>query len=175
MFEFVSLEEWLKSGNEWFKTTEENYPTILPKRSTKKSAGYDFFSPFDFDLDSDIPVIYSIPHSFIMPTGIKWNPEGLNIDDIDNVVLMLFPRSSLGFKNKFRFFNTVPIIDGDYYNNKENEGHILIGFDISTTTHDFKLKRNDKICQGIITKFYTYKNEDIIIQERIGGIGSTGK
>lgn len=172
MFEFVSLKEWLKSGNVYFKTTEENYPNKLPERSTKNSAGYDFFSPFDFDLDADIPVIYSIPHTFIMPTGIKWNPNGLDSENSENVVLMLYPRSSLGFNNKFMFFNTTPIIDADYYNNSNNEGHIIIGFHVFTTNHDFKLKRNDKICQGIITTYFTYKNEknDII---RTGGIGST--
>lgn len=170
MFEFVSLEEWLKSGSVYFKTTEENYPNKLPQRSTKNSAGYDFFSPFDFDLDIDISSLVGIlPHSFIMPTGIKWNPEKYN----NNIVLMLYPRSSLGFKNRFRFFNTIPIIDADYYNNKDNEGHIIIGFDVYTTSHEFKLKRNDKICQGIITQYYTYDQEEKVDKVRIGGFGST--
>lgn len=171
MFEFVSLEEWLKSSNIYFKTTEENYPNKLPERSTKLSAGYDFYSPFEFNLDIDSPITYPIPHSFIMPTGIKWNPE--EIIDEKNIVLMLYPRSSLGFKNKFSFFNTIPIIDADYYNNKNNEGHIILGFDIFTSTFEFKLKRNDKICQGIITNFYTFKDEKPK-NIRIGGIGSTG-
>lgn len=170
MFEFVSLEEWLKSGNEYFTTTVENYPNKLPERSTIKSAGYDFFSPFEFNLDKSIPLVQTFPHSFIMPTGIKWNPSDLNNE---NLVLMLYPRSSLGFKNKFRFFNTIPVIDADYYNNNNNEGHILIGFDVETTTHEFKLKRNDKICQGIIVQYYNYNNEQNS-NLRTGGFGSTG-
>lgn len=42
------------------------------------------------------------------------------------VVLKIYLRSSMGFKYKFQIDNTVGIIDQDYYNNLDNEGHIFI-------------------------------------------------
>ena len=81
----------------------------LPERKTKKSAGYDICV-----LESaDIP-----PHGqHIFNTGLKVCME-------DDEVLMIYPRSSLGIKKQLTLSNSVGIIDADFYNNPENEGHI---------------------------------------------------
>ena len=42
--------------------------------------------------------------------------------------LGIYIRSSLGFKYNIRMCNQVGIIDADYYNNKDNEGHIFCMF-----------------------------------------------
>lgn len=77
----------------------------LPNRSTKNSAGYDFFSLFDFSLK---------PGEIMkIPTGIKANME-------NNDVLFLVVRSSMGFKYNVRMCNQVGVIDSDYYNNIDN-------------------------------------------------------
>ena len=83
----------------------------LPKRSTAGSAGYDFFLPFELSLSQG--------QSVVIPTGIKCK---LPMDK----VLMLYPRSGLGFKHRLMLSNTIPVIDADYYNNEDNEGHIMI-------------------------------------------------
>ena len=90
---------------------KEIYDNIkLPQRGTFGSAGYDFFIPFEIFLEKD--------EAAVIPTGIR-----CKIDD--NYVLNIYPRSGLGFKNKMSLYNTVGIIDSDYYNSK-NEGHIMI-------------------------------------------------
>lgn len=82
----------------------------LPRRATAGSAGYDFFSPVDFELKPG--------ETLKMPTGIRaWiEPDW---------VLKIYPRSGLGFKYRLQLNNTVGIIDSDYYYS-DNEGHIFI-------------------------------------------------
>lgn len=130
----------------------------LPRRSTKHSAGYDFFSLFNFTLK---------PNEIIkIPTGIKIK---MNNDEM----LMLVVRSSMGFKYNVRMCNQIGIVESDYYNNPNNEGHTWIKIQ-NEGDIDYIVKKGDAICQGIFTKFLTVDNEEKIINERIGGIGSTG-
>jgi len=129
----------------------------LPKRSTKKSAGYDFYSPIDLVLKpNDIAKI---------PTGIKARMN-------DDEVLLVYIRSNMGFKYNVRMCNQTGIIDSDYYNNPSNEGHIFIKIQ-NEGTDDFMIKKDDRICQGIFIKYLTVDNEEKIDNERTGGFGST--
>lgn len=127
----------------------------LPSRATEGSAGYDFYMPFD------IFSVYSGIQRKI-PTGIrcKMNPGW---------VLMLYPRSGLGFKHGFRLRNTTGIIDSDYYN-ADNEGHIIACVIADTP---IKVFSGDRFMQGVFLPFGTANEEDIT-QQRTGGFGSTG-
>ena len=87
-------------------------------------------------------------------------------------VLMLFVRSSQGFKYNVRLCNQVGILDGDYYNNESNEGHIWIKIQ-NQGNKDYFAKSGEAICQGIFTKYLTVDNEEKIKNERKGGFGST--
>ncbi len=131
----------------------------LPKRSTKNSAGYDFFSPIEFTLKSN--------DAKEVPLAMKVN---MNPDEM----LMIFVRSSMGFKYNVRMCNQVGIIEKDFYNNKTNEGHIYIRLH-NHGNKDYVVKIGDKICQGIFVKFLTVDNEGTIENERNGGLGSTGQ
>ena len=51
-------------------------------------------------------------------------PTGIRARIREDYVLMLYPRSSLGFKYRLQLNNTVGVIDADYYN-ATNEGHIF--------------------------------------------------
>ena len=105
LFEKVSLGQFGEgySGAD----CESVYADIgLPRRATVGSAGYDFFAPYDFTLAPG--------ETAKIPTGIRVKME-------DGWVLMLFPRSGLGFKYRVQLDNTVGIIDGDYYDS-DNEG-----------------------------------------------------
>ena len=130
----------------------------LPKRNTKYSAGYDFYMPYDLEIQ---------PNEIVkIPTGIKACME-------QNEFLALYIRSSLGFKYNLRLCNQVGIVDSDYYNNIENEGHIFVKLKNEGKSTD-TLKKNDRYVQGIFQKYYITE-DDIANDERVGGIGSTNK
>ena len=140
-----------------FNDLDVNYnELVLPKRNTKKSAGYDFYMPYDIEIKPD--------DVDKLPTGIKVIMEE---DDF----LGLYIRSSLGFKYNLRLCNQVGIIDADYYNNIDNEGHMFVKLK-NEGESTVILKKNDRYIQGIFQKYYiTY--DDNANSERVGGIGST--
>ena len=157
---------------------------LMPCRSTTKSAGYDFRIPFDIKNISPGETV-------IVPTGFKWNPSGAHTlinkveadyqsgiryvkkeaVHLEHCFLALYPRSSFGFKYGFRLLNTTGIIDADYYDNPDNEGHILVAFTVDTP---IELHKGDKFCQGIIHAFGLTMNEVEPTATRQGGVGSTG-
>ncbi|MEG2351654.1 MAG: deoxyuridine 5'-triphosphate nucleotidohydrolase [Bacilli bacterium] len=131
----------------------------IPKRSTISSAGYDFFSLEDFILKAG--------ESKKIATGIK-------VCMNNNEVLMLFIRSSMGFKYNIRLCNQVGILDSDYYNNDNNEGHIFIKIK-NEGDSNYQVKFGEAICQGVFLNYLTVDNEKEIIKKRNGGFGSTNK
>ena len=90
----------------------------------------------------------------------------------DGWVLLLFPRSSLGFKYRMQLDNTIGVIDSDYYNS-DNEGHIILKI-----TNDSKenkvltIEDNKGVCQGIFFEFGITIDDDVNTT-RNGGFGST--
>ena len=116
----VSFEQFEESWKDDFPETSpeeirEIYEKIkLPARATKGSAGYDFFSPIDFELKPG--------ETLKIPTGIRVSME-------EDWVLCIFPRSGLGFKYRLQMNNTVGVIDSDYYDS-DNEGHIFLKIDL---------------------------------------------
>lgn len=155
-FEKISLKEFIKDTG-LTKKEYENYN--LPKRATKYSSGYDFHLLTDLTLK---------------PNEIKKIPTGIKARMNEDEVLMIFIRSSLGFKHNIRLCNQTGIIDSDYYNNQDNEGHIFIAIQ-NEGNKEITLKANDRFAQGIFTKFLTTDNEENIKSKRSGGIGSTSK
>lgn len=130
----------------------------LPKRATKHAAGYDFESPIDDE---------------IMPGEIKMVTTGVKAYMKEDEVLELYSRSSHG-KKGIMLANSVAVIDGDYYNNPDNEGEI--SFLLRNTTDEvFKINKGDRIGQGVFKKFLTIDNEQEITDVRKGGFGSTNK
>lgn len=130
----------------------------LPMRATAGSAGYDFFLPFDMEL---APM-----DTIVIPTGIR-----ARIDE--GWMLMIAPRSGLGFKYRLRLDNTVGIIDSDYFN-ADNEGHIKIKLtNESLEGRTISLKKGTAFAQGIFIP-YGITKDDEACGERTGGFGSTG-
>lgn len=173
-FEKVSYEQFYKDFIKTFSIFEEKeieecsvdlntivrkvYDAIkLPKRATKGSAGYDFFTPIDLKI---------VPNTTVkIPTGIRCKMK-------KNYVLQIYPRSSLGFKYRLWLDNLVGIIDSDYYES-DNEGHIFIKITNNTLEgKTIELKQGDGFAQGIFSKYYLAK-EDKVKTKRNGGIGST--
>ena len=153
-FEIISKNEFEKSLKEVCKYEDIS----LPNRSTKHSAGYDFKSSFAFTLNPG--------ESKKVPTGIK---VCMNEDEY----LAIFVRSSMGFKYNIRLCNQVGIVDSDYYNNPDNEGHIFIKIQ-NEGTEPLIINKGDRFAQGIFMK-YLLTDDDISEGERTGGFGSTDK
>lgn len=163
-FERISENEYNKVAADEFKVKNgvlgyQQYNELkIPRRATKGSAGYDFFSPISFKLKPN--------QTIKVPTCMKCSLNSGN-------VLMLFPRSSFGFKYRMQLDNSVGIVDQDYYNNKSNEGHIFIK--ITNDSKDCKtldVKAGDAFAQGIIVR-YEVTDDDDAEGVRNGGIGST--
>ncbi len=128
----------------------------LPRRATKGSAGYDFVSPVE---------------AMIPPGGEALIPTGIRAEMEEGWVLMLFPRSSLGFKTGARLCNTVGIIDSDYAF-AENEGHIMVKMR-NPGEKPVTIGKGDRFCQGVFVPFGTAEEPETTA-ERKGGFGSTG-
>lgn len=137
---------------------KQNVEAIFPKRATKNSAGYDFYSPID--------TIVKAHQMQMIWTDIKsqFNPDE---------VLLLCVTSGMG-KYGIMLANTLGVIDSDYFENENNDGNI--GFRLyNFSDNDYVVKVGDKIGQGIFTKFLTIDNEQEITNVRKGGFGSTVK
>ena len=155
-FEKISFKQFKKDvGND--KILYESIE--LPKRSTNHSAGYD---------------IRSIESYILKPNESHAFKTGLKVSMNEDEIFYIFDRSSLGFKYDVCLSNSVGVIDSDFYNNEDNEGHFAIKL-INHGTKDFEVKVGDRIAQGIFMKYLTVDDEEKIDKKRKGGIGSTDK
>ena len=132
---------------------------VFPDRATEGSAGYDFRVPYDIILEPG--------ESALIPTGMRCQIE-------EGWVLLIFPRSSMGFKYRMQLDNSTGVIDSDYYGS-DNEGHIFIK--MTNDSNEGKVvdvQAGQGIAQGI---FMTYgiTEDDDATETRNGGFGSTTK
>lgn len=130
----------------------------IPERKTSGSSGYDLEASDD---------------CIIWPHVVTAVPTGLKAYMMDDEYLSIFIRSSLAFKDGLMLANNTGIIDSDYYNNPDNEGHIMVGL-YNTSDKPVSIKKGDRIAQGIFMKYLTCDN-DCSGGQRTGGFGSTGK
>ena len=159
-FSKVSFDQFNEGWQEAFGQAVERdkYDALkLPTRATVGSAGYDFFSPLTFTLEPG--------ETIKVPTGIR-------AEIAEGWVLMLFPRSGLGFKYRLQMNNTVGIIDSDYFYS-DNEGHIFVKL-----TNDSKenktviVEAGQGFVQGLFIPF-GITEDDNVSALRNGGFGST--
>ena len=150
-FEKVSQErfvaDWLDTfGGEEAAIVQVYENLKLPKRATKGSAGYDFYSPLTFTLKPG--------ETIKIPTGIRSYMR-------EDYVLMVFPRSGLGFKFRLQLNNTVGIIDSDYYYS-DNEGHIFIK--LTNDSNEGKVlvqEAGQGLAQGIFLPFGITEDDEV--------------
>lgn len=145
-FEFTR--EYLDSG------------VTLPARSTSGSAGYDLAAAVEIRLGPG--------DKAVVPTGVKAYMQ-------PGEYLGIHIRSSLAIKQGLFLANGQGIIDSDYYNNSDNEGHILIAL-VNGGPCEVIVTKGMRVAQGI---FYNYlladQDEKECKELRSGGIGSTGR
>ena len=161
----------------------------LPKRNTGFSAGY------DFEVAEDI-VIPPLEH-LTDELRAHWNgtitlngmaqytkrigakptlvPTGIKAKITPGWYLKLVVRSSLPLKHWLILANSEGVIDGDYYNNPDNEGEIFFQL-INLSPFPILLKKGDKIGQGIFIPYGITEEDHYGEGEtRKGGFGSTSK
>lgn len=152
-YEIISKEQFIKDN-----IREDLYESVsLPVRGTKSSAGYDIKAVGDYNLN---------------PGCILKIPTGLKVAMESDEVLLLFSRSSVASKHDVVLANSVAVIDADYYNNQNNEGHLWIALK-NNSKEVFSIHNGDRICQGMFIK-YGITDDDSAIHNRSGGFGSTG-
>lgn len=136
----------------------------LPKRSTKFSAGY------DFEAGEDVLIPSTHVHGYVTPVLVK---TGIKAYMQEDEYLQLANRSSNPIKRGLVMSNSIGIIDQDYYNNPDNEGHIMFQF-MNYGESDLIIRKGEKIGQGIFLKYLKADEEVDPEGERSGGFGSTG-
>jgi dUTP pyrophosphatase len=169
----------------------------LPQRKTAESAGYDMEVAEDIIIPSYhnlMDVTKSILSPYMLFDDGNIQSRVLSLNDIAEVTkllnakptlvptgmkcklepgtyLELSVRSSCPLKYWLILANSVGIIDGDYYNNPDNEGEIFFQM-INLSPFDIRLNKGDIIGQGIIKPYLTTEDDDAS-GERMGGFGST--
>ena len=139
-FEKISFEQFKKDIKD-DKKLYESYQ--LPSRGSTAASGYDLF------LIEDLTIA---PNEVVkIPTGVKAYFE-------DDEMLLLIVRSSTGFRYNIRLVNQVGVVDADYYNNKDNEGHIFVKIQ-NEGDGTVTFKAGDAVAQGIFVKYLTTKSD----------------
>ena len=134
----------------------------LPERKTKASAAYDI----EAAEDTIIPAFKPGMKPTLIKTGLKAYMQ-------EDEVLYLFAKSSGFGKKGIMLSNAVGVIDGDYYENEDNDGHIMFSI-INMKDEDMVIKKGDAIGQAMFSKYLKVDNDNST-EIRKGGFGSTSK
>lgn len=137
----------------------KNGEIILPQRKTPGSAGY--------DLAAAETVAVASGEVVLVPTGLK---AYMAVGEY----LGLHIRSGLATKQKLCLVNGQGIVDADYYNNPDNEGHILLAL-LNMGKTEVVLKKGERVAQGIFYNYLLCDDDQAAAQMRQGGFGSTGE
>lgn len=130
----------------------------LPERKTQQSAGYDFYLPEAIEL---------------LPGKLQLVPTGIKAYMLSDEYLGVHIRSSIAVKKHISLVNNQGIIDADYYNNTDNEGHIMLAL-LNLGVEPVTLAKDERVAQGIFYKYLVADgdtNADKAV--RGGGFGST--
>ncbi len=146
-FEKISFEQFRKDVKD-DRELYDNY--ILPHRDSNRTVGYD---------------IYLLDDVVLEPGEVKKISTGVKSFFEDDEVLLIVVRSKMGFKYNIRLCNQVGVIDADYYNNRDNEGHIFICVQNEGDTRR-EFKKGEAIVQGIFMKYLTVDADKKIDIER---------
>ena len=146
-FEKISFEQFKKDIKDDIELYNEY---SLPKRDSVYTAGYD---------------IHLLEDLTIKPGERKKVPTGIKSYFDKEEVLLLVVRSSMGFKYNIRLCNQVGVIDADYYNNKDNEGHIWLMIQ-NEGEEEYNFKKGEAIVQGLFMKYLTTQSDKSINIQR---------
>lgn len=141
-----------------FKKIREN--AAIPLAATKTSAGLDLHACID------TAITINVGETVTIPCGIACCPER------DDVVMLVFIRSSLGRKFGITLANSVGVIDSDY------RGEILVPI-INHGCAPYTLEPNERFAQLVVTPVIFPEVEEVgsLPESERGenGFGSTGR
>ena len=129
----------------------------LPVRADKGSAGYDFFTP--------VSVVIKPNEQVLIWTNVKSYM-------LENEVLNLYVRSSVGIEKGLMLANTVGIIDASYYSNKKNDGNIGICLK-NMSNQTVVIEAGERVAQGVFMNYLVADDDNPLKQSRDGGMGSS--
>ena len=175
------------------------YPdAILPTRGTERAGGYDLYAAEDTVIPGYQEIINELKNAYQISLrdkregyGIDWEqnilpqilkncsfdcrptlvPTGIKIYLDKDKTFDIQARSSLPRKNWLIVANAPGLIDADYVDNPDNEGHIFVQL-INLAPFPFTIKKGEKFAQGVIRQYFIVDN-DTHGGERKGGFGST--
>ena len=139
----------------------ENKGINIPVRKTARAAAYDIEAAED--------VVVPVYKPGIKPTLI---PTGLKAYCMDDECYFLISRSG-GPKKGLLTPHGFGLIDADYYENPDNDGHFMVQV-FNCSDKELKIKKGDAIAQVMFTKFLI-TDDDNAKGIRKGGFGSTDK
>lgn len=146
-FEKISFEQFKKDVADDIELYNQYE---LPQRSSDSTAGYD---------------IYLLEDLVIEPNEIKKMPTGIKSFFEKDEALLLIVRSSTGFKYNMRLCNQVGVVDADYYNNQDNEGHIWVKIQ-NEGKEKVVIPKGKAVVQGVFIKYLTTNSDRNINKER---------
>lgn len=168
----LGVHDWVFLPSDLIKLKERGFEVIkdehrkhsdveiqLPTRGDSRSAGYDFYS--------NETVVLQPKQSHLFWTDVKSYM-------LDNEVLSIHVRSSIGTKKDLMLKNTTGIIDSSYYENPSNDGNIGICL-VNMGDKIQKIEKGERIAQGVFTKYLIVDEDTCLKSERTGGFGSSGK
>ena len=144
-FEFTGILKESRDGGPYRRT---------PERSTKNSAGYDFYNPVRIE----IPPYKLGDNPIMVRTGVK-------VQMPNDEFLMLVNRSSNPKKKKLVIPNSMGIIDADYYDNQDNEGEMMFAF-YNVSNEAVIIEAGEKLGQGIFIKYGTVNVKILLLRIR---------
>ena len=133
----------------------------IPVRKTAHSAAYDIEAAEDIT----IPVFKPGIKPTLIPTGLKAYCQ-------DDECYFLLSRSG-GPKKGLLTPHGFGLIDSDYYENPDNDGHFMVQV-FNCSDHELHIKKGDAVAQVMFTK-YLICDGDNATGKRQGGFGSTDK
>lgn len=131
----------------------------IPVRKTKNAAAYDI----EAAEDTIIPIYKPGIKPTLIPTGLKAYCQ-------DDECYFLLSRSG-GPKKGLLTPHGLGLIDADYYENPDNDGHFMVQV-FNCSDHEIEIKKGDAIAQVIFIK-YLICDGDEAKGKRQGGFGST--
>lgn len=169
----ITDSEFTNKIDEIAKEVQGDIPLLLALEAKDNEAlakeAQKYFNRFQGDFTLDLNQMKALVKAAgtkltLVPTGVKCKLE-------DDQVLHLYIRSSCPLNHYLFLGNGTGVIDSDYYNNEDNEGHIFFQI-INLSPFNIVVKKGDIIGQGEITRFCK-TDDDEADGVRTGGFGST--
>jgi len=135
----------------------ENNQINLPQRKTAHSAGY--------DVEVAETIVLTENKVTLVPTGVKAIMQ-------PDEVLLLYVRSSAAVKKGLMLANGTGVVDSDFANNPDNDGHIMFAV-WNKNSSPLTLNKGDTIGQAVFSKYLLVNDDTLTGDLRVGGIGST--